>query len=421
MGGILEGELKMSNSKSILDQQTIQNPYPLFEELRRERPITYMPELKGYFVSSYVLAKKVLIDKRFGKTPTVKDGTKFVPAHPIAREILLRDEEIGLPIHCFSESDGPRFTAFRKMAEPFFTRISAPAMEREVQICADLLLDEIEKLDTCDLPSQYSSPFTTAIICKLVGVPRSMEREMRDYADASLAYRARVLSESDAVATAETLVRMHTVVRELLAERKANPKQDLMSVLTQATVEGAPLTLREQVYIVEEIVMGGSETTANAINAGLMYLGSHPELQDRIRKNPAQIPTFMEEVLRLRPPILSAHRHALVDLEIGGVTIKAGEKVYVGTASANRDEAQFKCPAHFDLERDDSKFHMAFGGGPHHCLGSGIARIEQRVSYQSWLKRFASFELMIPYESIRYGDIWVTRTPLEGPLRLTRA
>ena len=303
-GGWVESswEIKMSNSKSILDQQTIQNPYPLFEELRRERPITYMPELKGYFVSSYALAKKVLIDKRFGKTPTVKDGTKFVPAHPTAREILLRDKEIGLPIHCFSESDGPRFTAFRKMAEPFFTRISAPAMEREVQACADLLLDEIEKLDTCDLPSQYSSPFTTAIICKLVGVPRSMEREMRDYADASLAYRARVLSESEAVATAETLVRMHSVVRELLDERKANPQQDLMSVLTQATVEGAPLSLREQVYIVEEVVMGGSETTANAINAGLMYLGSHPELQDRIRKNPAQIPTFMEEVLRLLPP-----------------------------------------------------------------------------------------------------------------------
>jgi len=411
----------MADSKSVLDLETIQNPYPFYEELRRERPITYMPELKGYFVSSHALAKKVLIDKRFGKTPTVKDGSKFVPSNPIAREILLRDEEIGLPIHCFSESDGPRFTAFRKMAEPFFTRIGGGAMEREIQSCADLLLDEIENSDTCDLPSQYSAPFTAAVICGVVGVPRSMVNEMKAYADASLAYRARVLSESDAVAVAETLVGMHKVVLGLLAERKANPRQDLMSVLTQATVEGAPLSLREQVYIVEEVVLGGSETTANAINAGLMYLASHLELQARIRKDPAQIPAFMEEVLRLLTPIQSAHRHALVDVEIGGVTVKAGEKVYVGTASANRDEAQFKCPMHFDHERDDWKFHIAFGGGPHHCMGSGISRIEQRLSYQSWLKRFASFELMIPYESIRYGDIWVTRTPLEAPLRLTRA
>ena len=414
-------EMTMAETKSILDPETIQNPYPLYEELRRDRPITYMPELKGYFVSNYALAKKVLADKRFGKTPTVKDGTKFVPANAIAREILLRDEEIGLPIHCFSESDGARFSAFRKMAEPFFARVGAAAMEPEIQFHIDALLDEQVKLDTCDLPSQYSAPFTTAVICKLVGVPNSMLNEMKAYADASLSYRARVLSESDAVSVAETLVSMHNVVRELLAERRANPKDDLLSVLTQATVEGQPLTLKEQVYIVEEVVLGGSETTANAINAGLIHLGWHPELQDTLRKNPDQITAFMEEVLRLLTPIQSGHRHAREDLEIGGVTIKNGEKVYVGTASANRDEAQFKCPMQFDHLRDDSKFHIAFGGGPHHCLGSQISRIEQRLSYEGWLKRFSSFELMIPYEDIRFGDVWVTRTPLEVPLRLKKA
>ena len=411
----------MADSKSILDQATIQNPYPFYEELRRERPITYMPELKGYFVSNYALAKQVLTDKRFGKTPTSKDGTKFIPANKIVKEILERDEEIGLPIHCFSESDGVRFSQFRKLADPFFGRAGANAMEPAIQSCADFLLDEIEKLDSCDLPSQYSTPFTVAVICELIGISRSMLKEMAAYADASLSYRARVLSDSEAVEVAETLVGMHTVVRELLEERRTNPKQDLLTALTTATIEGAPLSLREQVYMVEEIVLGGSDTTANAINAGIIHLATHPELQDTIRKDPQQITAFMEETLRLLAPIQAGHRHAMEDIEIGGVMVKAGEKVYVGTASANRDDAQFKCPVAFDRNRDDLKSHIAFGGGLHHCLGAGISRIEQRVSYESWLKRFSSFELTIPFESIRYGDIWVNRIPLAAPLRLKRA
>jgi cytochrome P450 len=413
--------MKMADLKSIIDPETIQNPYPLYEELRRERPITYMPELKGYFVSNYALAKKVLTDKRFGKTPTVKDGSKFVPVNDIAKQILLRDEEIGLPIHCFSESDGARFAAFRKMADPFFARVAAASKEPAIQSCADFLLDEIEKKDTCDLPSEYSGPFTVAVISEVVGVPRSMLAQMIAYSNAALAYRTRVLSDSAAAEVANTLVGMHTVVREMLDERRANPKDDLMTVLTQATVEGRPLTLREQVYIVEEVMMGGSDTTANAINAGLIHLGTHPELQDTLRKDPKQITPFMEEVLRLLTPIQSGHRHATEDIDVGGVLVKAGEKVFVCTASANRDEAQFKCPVEFDHQRDDSKFHIAFGGGLHHCLGSQISRIEQRLSYESWLKRFSSFELMIPYESIRYDTIWVNRIPLSAPLRLTRA
>ena len=307
------------------------------------------------------------------------------------------------------------------MAEPFFARVGAAAMEPEIQFHIDALLDEISETGYLRPAVEYSAPFTTAVICE-VGRRAELHAERNE----RLCGRLPVLSRPGPVRERrglrrETLVSMHTVVRELLAERRANPKDDLLSVLTQATVEGQPLTLKEQVYIVEEVVLGGSETTANAINAGLIHLGWHPELQDTLRKNPDQITAFMEEVLRLLTPIQSGHRHAREDLEIGGVTIKNGEKVYVGTASANRDEAQFKCPMQFDHQRDDSKFHIAFGGGPHHCLGSQISRIEQRLSYEGWLKRFSSFELMIPYEDIRFGDVWVTRTPLEVPLRLKKA
>src|ERR1700756_1823404 len=110
----------MSNGKSLLDPDIIQCPFPFYEELRKERPIAFMPEFKGYFVSSHALARQVLTDKRFRKAPLVKDGSKFVPPNKKAMEILLRDEEIGLPVHCLSESDGARHIQFRKMTESIF-------------------------------------------------------------------------------------------------------------------------------------------------------------------------------------------------------------------------------------------------------------------------------------------------------------
>jgi cytochrome P450 len=409
----------MADSKSLLDSDVIQNPYPFYEELRRERPIAYMPELNGYFISNYALAKQVINDKRFQKMPAVKDGSKFVPASKAAIEVLRRDEEMGLPVHVISMSGGTRSTQLRKMTDPFFSRAAANAMEPAIQSCADLLLDRIEG-DTCDLVTQFSSPFTLTIVCDVLGVPRSMLKEWKVYADAALAYSAFVVPDHEAVANAETMVAMHKVVREIIKDRRANPKNDLITAATQAVIDGAPLTEREIVYIVEELTIGGSETTSNAINCGMMHLATHLELQDAIRKDPQQTTAFMEEALRRVPSIQQGHRHAQEDIEVGGVLVKAGQKVYIGTASANCDESQFKCPMAFDHQRSDVRHHITFGGGQHFCLGQFLARIELRVAYGSWLKRFASFELTVPYESIRYHNTHVSRSPIAVPLRLKR-
>ena len=410
----------MADSKSLLDPAVIQDPYPFYEELRREQPITYMPEIKGYFVSNYALAKQVLTDKRFQKMPTLKDGSKFVPASKAAQEILLRDEEIGLPVHVLSESGGTRFVELRKMTEPFFSRTAANAMEPLIQSCADSLLDQIEG-DTCDLVTQFSSPYTVTVMSDLLGVPRSMFKEMKAYADAALAYRAFVVPDHEAVANAETMVAMHHVIREMMRDRRANPRNDLITAATQAIIDGAPLTEREIVYIVEELTVGGSETTSNAFNCGMLYLASHLEFQDTIRKDPQQVTAFMEEALRLVPSIQQGHRHAQEDIDVGGVLVKAGQKVYVGTASANRDETQFKCPMAFDHHRGDGKYHLSFGGGQHFCLGQMVSRVELRVAYDTWLKRFSLFELTVPYDSIRYQNTHVSRSPVAVPLRLRRA
>jgi len=343
----------------------------------------------------------------------VKDGSKFVPANEIAKQILLRDEEIGLPIHCFSEIGWSAVHAVQKDGGAFLRPQPAPTPWSPRFSPAQIACWTRSRNRTPAISRfNYSTPFTVAVICDLLGIPKSMLDEMRAYADASPGLPCeKFFSDSEAVAVAETLVSMHTVVRDLLDERRANPKQDLLTTLTQATIEGAPLSLREQVYIVEEVVMGGSETTANAINAGIMYLGSHPELQDRIRKTPQQIPALMEEFFcGCCPPIQAGHRPREGRYRSRRrVGQSRGEGLCRNGQREPRRGFRFKCPV--TLRSPGATILNFTSPSAAVCIiawGAGIARIEhRRVSYESWLKRFSSFELMIPYESIRYSDIWV--------------
>ena len=409
------------SAKSLLDPEVVQCPYPYYEELRAEQPIGFRPELNAYFASSYEMVKQILRDKRFLKGAPENDGRKFVAPHKAAQEILLADPQIGLPIHCISQSNGEEHSQFRKIVEPFLGRKAAMTREPALQACVDMLLDEVEKSDTCEIVGNFSAPYTLYVISDVIGLPRSMYNEAKAYAAAALTYLVYVVSEEQAVAGAKTMVAMHGVVRELIRERRKNPQDDLLSALAVATVNGQPLTEKQMCYIVEELVVGGHETTANAINSGLTHLAQHPELQDTLRANPDQLPAFVEEVLRAVPPIQAAHRIASEDIELAGVLIKKGTKVFLGTASANRDAGKFTSPAAFDHNRTELAQHVAFGGGAHFCAGAYLSRAEQRIAYHEWLKRFSAIELAQPAESIKYHASFATRSPVEIHLRMKRA
>ncbi len=384
------------SAKSLFDPEVIKCPYPTYEEMRRERPVAYMPELKAYFVSRYDLVKSILIDRRFEKGSAEKDGRKFVVPSEAAKKILLEDAEIGLPIHCLAESAGKIHMAYRQLADPFVNRKGAAAIQQIIESYASRLLDTIEKAGECDVVSEFSSPYAVSIISDLIGFPESLRPTIKAYADAALTYLTYVTSEEQAVAGAKMMVKT-------------------------STIEGRPLSEKEVCYIVEELVVGGNETTANAINNGLLFLAQHPELQAKLRAQPDQVASFVEEILRLHPPINSAHRFTVEDVEIEGVKIPKGTKLYLGTASANRDEAKFTCPADFDPQRKGLAQQVTFGGGEHFCLGANLTKIEQNVAYTGWLKRFSSIELAQPVESIEYHNTFASRAPISVKVRVRSA
>ena len=409
-----------AQQKGLLDPDVIRCPYPHYETLRNERPIAFLPELGAYFASNYELVKQVLTDLRFQKPPE-KNGRKFVPPNKAYMDVLLRDEEIGLPVHVLSRTSGAQQAGFRKIVEPYVGRRGAKKLEPFIQTCADFLLDRIEKKEVCEVVEDFSSPFTILVMCDVIGFPRSMLEEVKAYAEAALSYLAFVQTDEEATANAEKVFAMHNIVREMIRERRSNPKDDVLTALGTATVEGQPLTERQMVYLIEELTTGGHDTTSNGINGGLQYLAQNPEMQERLRANPEKVEKFVEEALRVLTPIQVAHRVAMEDIEVGGVLVPKGQNVFLLTSSANRDGNRFECPANFDLDRPDASQHMAFGGGQHFCLGNFLARAEQRIAYSSWLKRFSSFELAVPAESIVFRNTHVTRAPIELPIRLHRA
>jgi cytochrome P450 len=409
------------SAKSLFDPEVIKCPYPTYEEMRRERPVAYMPELKAYFVSRYDLVKSILIDRRFEKGSAEKDGRKFVVPSDAAKKILLEDAEIGLPIHCLAESSGKIHMAYRQLADPFVNRKGAAAIQQIIESYASRLLDTIEKAGECDVVREFSSPYAVSVISDLIGFPESLRPDIKAYADAALTYLTYVTSEEQAVAGAKMMVKMHGVVRQMAAERRREPKEDILTSLATSTIEGRPLSEKEIVYITEELVVGGNETTANAINNGLLFLAQHPELQANLRTHPDQIAPFVEEVLRLHPPINSAHRFTVEDVEIEGIKIPKGTKLYLGTASANRDDAKFACPADFDPQRKGLAQQVTFGGGEHFCLGANLTKIEQNVAYAGWLRRFSSIELAQPVESIEYHNTFASRAPISVKVRVRSA
>lgn len=408
------------SEKSILDPEVIQCPYPYYDALRRERPVAFLPELNAYFVSSYEITKLILKDPRFHKGSKENDGRKFVVPNDKAKEILLADAEIGLPIHCISQSNGEVHAQFRRLVEPFIGRRGAMAREPLFQSCVDALLDQVEKSDTCEVVGDFSSPLAIHVTSEIIGFPKSLYDDVLAYALASLNYLVYVVPEAEAVEGAKTMVRMHGIIRELIAERRKNPKDDFLTALANATVDGVPLTAKQMCYILNELVTGGHDTTANALSGGLMHLAQNPELQETLRKNPDQITNFVEEVLRAISPIQAAHRIALEDVDYGGVTIKPGFKVFLGVSAANRDEAKFECPAKFDHTRPDVAQHVAFGGGSHICAGAYVSRTEQRIAFAEWLKRFSSIEMGQPVESVEYLPSFSSRAPKEVRLRMKK-
>jgi cytochrome P450 len=210
---------------------------------------------------------------------------------------------------------------------------------------------------------------------------------------------------------------MHAYFAQAIADRRDDPRDDLVTRLVQAEIDGKRLTDAEIIAFCALLLVAGNETTTSLITTAVRGLVAHPEQTATLRARPELIDGLIEETLRWESPIQGFYRRATVDTELAGQPVKDGDALLVLFAAANRDPARFSCPHDFDIERG-SHDHVAFGVGNHHCLGANLARLEARISLQAVLERF---ETLTPVEG--HEDAWrdtpFVRGLVEYPLRFT--
>jgi cytochrome P450 len=291
----------------------------------------------------------------------------------------------------------PDHTRLRRLVAAAFTRRHVEELAPRIQQITDELLDTLAGLAQADLIASFAGPLPITVICELLGVPTHRRTEFRAWSDTLVAGMMADPREFDVAAAA-----MVNHLRELVATKRADPAGDLLSALV-AVREGADRLSEDELTSMGFLLLvAGHETTVNLIGNGVYALLTHPEQLALLRAEPHRLPAAVEELLRFDGPVqLTSFRVASEPVQIGGVTIAAGQIVIAALLSANRDPQRFTHPDVLDLTREDNP-HLAFGHGIHHCLGAPLARLEGRIALGTLLTRFPRLRLAAPAQQLTW-------------------
>jgi cytochrome P450 len=347
------------------------DPYPAYARLRRESPVTIidLPMGPAYFVSRYRDVTTVLRDNGVFSSRINADGIGFV----MGRTIL--------------EMDGKEHNRHRALINPVFVpKALGGELPSVVDDIAHRLIDAFADDGKADLVEQFTRTFPLRVIAHIIGLP------IEDYEQFQRWALAIISMGSDPAGAIDAAGKLVDYLRPIVALRRREPRDDLMTKLVHAKVEGQQLTDEEVYSFLRLLVPAGAETTYRLIGNTLAALLSDPEQLDEVREDRSQIEWALEESLRWEAPVCFASRETTVATELGGVEIPAGSGVMVAISSANRDEAKYPEPERYDLHRraDD---HVAFGGGKHFCVGANLARLESRIALEALFDRLKNLRL----------------------------
>lgn len=287
--------------------------------------------------------------------------------------------------------DGADHARLRGLVSKAFTPRYIETLRPQIQAIADELLDQVQGQGTMDLVRDYAYPLPINVISRMLGVPSDRRDNLRQWS-ASMASGG---SRGDLRAFA-------AYIMQLVAEKRQQPQDDLISQLIHLKAEGDALDEQELLSMVGLLIFAGHETTSNLISIGTLTLLDHPETLARLKADLSLVPAAVEELLRHNGPVLTpAPRFAREDVELGGVPIQRGDMLMVSLGSANHDESVFTDPEELAIARDLSR-HIAFGQGVHFCLGAPLARLEGEIAFTTLLQRMPNLRLAVPRDSVTW-------------------
>lgn len=288
--------------------------------------------------------------------------------------------------------DPPMHTRYRRLINKGFTPRMVAELESTMRERTNDIIDRIAEKGSCDFVVDVAAELPLQVIADLMGVPQEDRHKLFDWSNEMIGSDDPEYGVTEEIST-QAMMDLYSYASELAVQKRADPHDDLISVLSSASVDGEKLTEIEIDLFFLILTVAGNETTRNLISHGMVALLENPEQLARLRENRDLLPGAVEEMLRWATPVMHFRRTATKDLILGGQQIKAGDKVVIWYISANRDEKYFDDPFVFDIERTPNE-HVSFGGGgPHFCLGSNLARREIYVMFDTILDRMHDIKL----------------------------
>jgi cytochrome P450 len=382
------------------------DPHSILAELRRTSPVRQVVLPTGetvWLVTRYDDARRALTDTRLSKRRveafTVRDGL----ISPELREAINAD---------MLSSDPPDHSRLRRLVSTAFTARRVESLRPRVQEITDELLDAMAGRDRLDLIDEFAFPLPIRVICELLGVPSDDRDSFRAWSNTIVA------GVASGPRLAPALRSIVDYIRQLIADKRSHPADDLISALIAINEDGDRLTDNELSSMIFLLLIAGHETTVNLIGNGAFLLLSQPDRRERLRCEPALLPTAIEEFLRYESPVQTSTFRITTDaIELGDQHIPAGQPVLISLLSANRDDERFTEPMRFDLGRRDSP-HLAFGHGIHYCLGAPLARLEALVAFGSLLTRYPEIRLAVPPAELTWRSGVLLRSLVSLPVAL---
>jgi cytochrome P450 len=296
----------------------------------------------------------------------------------------------GSPLDWLIFLDPPRHSRLRALIARTFTPRAVAALEPQIDALAHRLLDVVIPRGECDLVTDFSAPLPALVIVALLGVPDADAHRVGPWGDAIIGLGETVAGGERAARAAARYraakEEMQPYLAALLDARRAEPRDDLLTRLVQAEVDGERLTEEEIFGFFQLLLLAGTETTTNLISNTVLCLLRHPAQRARLDADMGLLPAALEEVLRYRSPVQMVFRATTNDVTLRGRTIPAGQLVLAMVGSANRDPRHFPAAGRFDITRAGQP-HVGFGHGPHYCIGAALARLEARVALTALFSR----------------------------------
>jgi cholest-4-en-3-one 26-monooxygenase len=371
-------------------------PHELFAELRREHPVFWHEETGGPgFWSVMRYHDLVSVNRDSGTFSSYAGGALMMSWD---EETLAQQRMMMLNM------DPPMHTRYRRLVNKGFTPRMVAELEATITARTRQLVDEARMKGEFDLVADIAGELPLQVIAELMGVPQEDRHKVFDWSNRMVGSNDPEFTEAPELAQAAAM-ELFAYADALTAERKANPHDDLLSILVHAEIEGDQLSQLEVDLFFMLLSVAGNETTRNLISHGTLALIENPDERRRLVAHPELLDSAIEEMLRYASPVMHFRRTATKDTVIGGQPIAAGDKVIFWHASANRDEEVFEDPDRFDVARSPNE-HVAFGGGgSHFCLGANLARLEIRIMFTELLQAMPGLSLAGEVQRLRSNFI----------------